>query len=307
MASPKRLKWCSATFVLLSTSSVLRAQDLVPRAYLITPMGSNAITIGSSFFDGSLSTDPNAPILDSKARFEVASLSYSCSFAFFGRSANLVGSVPYAVGTFSGLVTGNSKSVYRSGLSDARIRFAVNLRGGRAIDVQDFANWHEKFVLGASLTVITPIGQYDPAKVINPGLNRWAFKPELGMSRRWGRWALDLYGGGSFFTANDAYYPGAQTRTQNPVATLETHLSYVMKPRFWASLDGNFWTGGRSTVSGILKADYERESRLGATVSLPLNRQQSLKFSYSRGAYVSIGGNYNNVSAAWQYSWLNQR
>ena len=38
--------------------------------------------------------------------------------------------------------------------------------------------------MGMSLTVLVPIGQYDPANLINPGLNLLVFKPELRISRR---------------------------------------------------------------------------------------------------------------------------
>jgi hypothetical protein len=293
-----------AIFIALFAGRIVCAQDLVPRAYVITPVGSNAINLTTSFFDGSVSLDPTVPIIDSSARFNVMILSYSRSFALFGRSATVVGSVPYAIGNFRGSVAGNQKSVYRSGLTDGRIRIAMNLRGGRAMQAHEFVKWRERFVLGTSLSIIAPIGQYDPAKAVNPGLNRWGFKPELGMARRWGKWALDLYGGVWFFTSNPAYYPGTSTRTQKAVGAIETHLSYTLKPRLWASLDGNFWTGGRSTVNGSLKNDYQRNSRVGATVSVPLDRHQSLKFSYNSGAYVSIGGDYKNISAAWQYSWL---
>jgi hypothetical protein len=31
---------------------------------------------------------------------------------------------------------------------------------------------------------------------------------------------------------------------------------------------------------------------------------QSVKVSYSRGTYVRFGGNYQNVTVAWQYFWL---
>lgn len=47
--------------------------------------------------------------------------------------------------------------------------------------------------------------------------------------------------------------------------------------------------------------------RLGATVSLPLGKTQSLKFSCSKGIYIRYGGNYQNVSIAGQYAWLGKR
>lgn len=170
--------------------------------------------------------------------------------------------------------------------------------------VDEFPNWHERTIIGTSLTVVAPTGQYDPARLVNPGLHRWAVKPELGFSRRSGHWTLDLYGGVWFFGANGAYFPGTSTREQAPVAAGEAHLGYQVRPRFWFSADGNFWTGGRTTIDDIKNADLQRNSRIGATVSIPLDRHQSVKFSYSRGAYIAIGGDYQNLSAAWQYSWI---
>jgi Putative MetA-pathway of phenol degradation len=281
------------------------AQDLAPRAYLITPTGSNAVILSYSFFDGSVFTDPTLPIQDFKARYHAEVVSYYHALGFFGRSANVTGSFPYALGNFHAIVAGAENGVYRSGLADARVRFAVNLKGGPAMSLNEYLDWQEKTVLGASLTVVAPTGQYDPARVINPSLHRWAFKPELGISHRWhNRWALDLYAGGWFFTANNQYYPGPYTRNQEPIAVGEAHLTYYVKPRLWASLDGNFWAGGQSTVNGIHNADYQRNSRVGATIAIPLNQHQTLKFSYSRGAYIAIGGDYQNVSAGWAYSWI---
>ncbi len=302
---PKRWRPRAAAWVLIGLAAAAgHAQDLTPRAYLVTPVGSNAVILTWSFFDGDVSTDPSTPITDSAVRFNLPLLSFYHSFGFFGRSANVAASLPYAFGTFRGKVAGAEGQAYRSGLADARVRVSVNILGGRAMPLKEFRAWHEKTVLGASLTVAVPTGQYDPARVINPGLHRWGLRPEIGSSRRWGPWTVDLYGGVSFFTVNRQYYPGGSARTQAPIGYGELHLSYHFKPSCWMSLDGNFWTAGRSSINGIEKSDYQRNSRIGATAAIPLNRHQSLKVSYSRGAYISIGGNYHNVSVAWQYSWV---
>jgi hypothetical protein len=299
------VKMLMAVCVAGLVAAVGHAQDLAPRAYLITPKGSNAVILTYSFFDGSTFTDPTIPILDFKSLYHSEILGYYHAFSFFGRSANVTGSFPYALGNFQDIRPRGEDHMYRSGLADARARFSVNLKGGPAMSLNEYRAWREKTVLGASLTVVAPTGQYDPARVINPSLHRWAFKPELGLSRRWhNRWALDFYAGCWFFTPNNEYYPGTSTRTQQPIGVAEFHLNYYLKPRFWVSLDGNFWTGGRSTVNGTDNADYQRDSRLGATVAIPLDQHQTMKFSYSQGAYVSVAGNYKNVSAAWQYSWL---
>jgi hypothetical protein len=48
----------------------------------------------------------------------------------------------------------------------------------------------------------------------------------------------------------------------------------------------------------------QSNSRLGGTVAIPVTKHQSPKFSYNNRTYIRFGGNYQSVSAAWQYSWL---
>ncbi len=126
--------------------------------------------------------------------------------------------------------------------------------------------------LGVSLPVPAPTGQYDPTKLVNIGINRWAFKPEFGYSERWGKWVLDGYAGCWLFTTNpdcfsqNQYYPGTRSQSQEPIGAFEGHLSYDFKPRMWASLDANFWFGGITSVNGVPNpATLQRNSRVGAT------------------------------------------
>jgi len=234
-----------------------------------------------------------------------------------GRSANFVVSLPYAVGTFSGNVLGTNKSIYRSGLVDMNGRISVNLLGGPAMEGPQFLKWKQKTILGASLKVVAPTGQYDPSHLINWGLNRWAFKPELGLSRRWGSWLLDTYGGAWFYTANPDFYnvPIPRRQTQDPVGSFEGHLSHDFRKFYgirrlgaWASLDGNFWWGGVTSLNGIQNPQTRQTaSRIGGTVSVPLTQRQSIKVSYSNGTYVRYGGDYQNLQVAWQYSWIGKK
>jgi hypothetical protein len=290
---------------------VLRAQDLAPRAYVITPMHSNAITLTWSFYDGNINYNGALPVSGATGKYNVQIFSYYHSFSFFGRSANVVASLPYALGNFQGTAFGAEQHLYRSGLLDSAYRFSVNLKGGPAMPVQKFMKWHQKMLLGASLKVVAPTGQYDPTKLINWGTNRWSFKPEFGYSQRWDKWVLDGYFGVWFFTTNNefwsrnAFYAGTRSQSQSPIGAFEGHLSYDFKPRLWVSLDGNFWFGGKTSVNGVQNPlSREQNSRIGGTTSVPISKHQSLKFSYSNGTYIRFGGNYQNLSVAWQYSWL---
>jgi outer membrane putative beta-barrel porin/alpha-amylase len=282
----------------------LHAQDLTPRAYRITPVRSNAITLTYSFSSGSIFTDLALPITDFKARSHVGIFSYYHSFSFFGRSANVTGSLPYSVGTFEARVRNTEGSLYRSGLADMRLRLSVNLLGAPAMSLREFADWRERTTVGVSLTVAAPTGQYDPARLINAGSHRWAAKPELGIAKRWGRWTMDLYAGAWLYRDNTKFFPGSNTKGQTSVGAGEAHLTHNLTSRFWLSFDGNYWIGGRTILGGITKSDLQKNSRLGATVAIPLSGHQSLKFSYSAGSYITNGGDYQNVSVAWQYSWI---
>jgi hypothetical protein len=287
------------------------AQDLAPRAYFIGPLHSNAVTLTYSVNSGEVLVGGSLPITDFRATLNIPVFSVYHSMRFFGRSANIVASLPYGVGNFEGKVSGVSQSVYRSGLIDTVFRFSVNLKGGPAMSAGEFMKWRQKNLLGVSIKVVAPTGQYDPTKLVNLGSNRWAFKPELGYSGRRGHVVLDAYAGMWFFTTNPEFYshnaifPGTRTQSQKPVASFEGHLGYDVKPFVWVSLDGNFWYGGRTSFNGVENPQtLQKNSRIGVTASVRVAKHQSLKFSYSRGAFVTFGGDFQNVSVAWQYSWV---
>jgi hypothetical protein len=304
------LRWLTI-FVVIFIHSCW-AQDLSPRAYLITPLHTNTINLTSSFFTGGLSIGAVTTI-DASGTYGVQLVTLYHSFSFFGRSANIAVWMPYGVGHFQASVIRASGEIYRSGLLDSGIRFSVNLKGGPAMPISEFMKWKPKIVLGASLKVIAPTGQYKPTDLINWGINRWAFKPEFGYSQRFRKkWTLDGYAGIWFYTTNQKFFsiPTPQPQTQSPIGSFEGHLSYDAKnyrgkPPLWFSFDGNFWFGGTTSVGGISDpATRQTASRIGGTAAIPLNQHQSIKASFSTGTYYRVGGNYKNVSVSWQYSWL---
>jgi len=304
-----RLHFIAILFVLAMAPALrLSAQDLAPRAYLITPLKANAVTLTWSFYEGGINVNGTIPITGATGTYHVPVISYYRSLSLLGRSANITASLPYGVGHFQGSVLGTQRSVYRSGLLDFNVRVSVNLIGGPAMPLGEFMKWKQKTLLGASVKVAAPTGQYNAMKLVNWGINRWAIKPEIGYSRRLGKWVLDAYGGAWFFTTNPAFFdtPVPRPQTEAPLGSFEGHLSYEFKnPRCWASLDGNYWFGGTTTLNGILDpSTRQSSSRLGGTFALPITKHQSFKFAYSGGTYIRFGGNYHNLQVAWQYSWI---
>src|SRR6476646_10598762 len=143
-SSSSRMLFLFCSLFLLTIASVFTsAQDLAPRAYIVTPVHSNAVILVFSFFDGGLVFDNSVPITGATARISVPVFSYYHSLRFFGRSANFTGSLPYGIGNVRGTVLDADTKAYRSGLFDAAFRFSVNLMGAPAMDVADFRNWHQ--------------------------------------------------------------------------------------------------------------------------------------------------------------------
>jgi hypothetical protein len=300
---------CAGVFTAFSRGAA--AQELVPRAYVIAPVGSNALVLQYTRLDGGIQLDGALPITGATARSDVAAIGYYRAFALFSRTANVTVNLPYGYGQFVGTAFGVPRSTTLSGLLDSSLRLSVNLIGGRAMTLPEFLGWKQGSLLGVSIKIVAPTGEYDSARLLNWGANRWAFKPEIGFSQRLGNWFLDTYVGAWFYTTNpkffsqNAYVAGTLTQEEAPIGSFEAHLSYNISPRFWMSADANFWRGGATSLNGVFNSKTtQQSSRVGITASIPLTVHQSLKLSASDGAYVHYGGNYRNISLAWQYSWI---
>lgn len=280
-----------------------RAQELEPGAYSPAPIGMNIAVAAYTYSTGDLSFDTSVPITDANARINFAALAYVRTLDVGGRQASVSLALPYARGDFAGNVLGTYTTAYRSGSGDPRLRFAINLYGSPALTPKEFvARPPDKLILGASLVVSLPLGQYDSAKAVNIGQNRWAFKPELGASRAFGPWTLELDVGAWLYADNTNYY-GGQTRHQNILGSAQGHVIYTFKPRMWLALDANYFCGGRTSINGVEKNDLQRNSRAGLTYALPLTPQYSMKFSYSRGAITNIGADFDSFGVAFQSIW----
>ena len=112
-----------------------------------------------------------------------------------------------------------------SGLDDPRLRFSMNFYGAPALTLKEFAGYRQDLIVGASLSVTPPVGQYDDTKLINLGNNRWSFKPELGISKAWGKLTVDILPSVTFYTDNTNFYYG-RTYAEAPLYAVQGHVIY---------------------------------------------------------------------------------
>ena len=282
------------------------AQELEPRAYSASPIGTNFLVVGISRSSGEVVFDPTVPITDVHADIDAAILGAGRTFNLGGHLLLATIALPYVLGEITGKVFEEAASTTRSGLGDARMKVSVNLLGTPALTPAEFAKAPRRTNIGTSLTVAAPMGQYYGRKLINIGTNRWAFKPEVGLSHPIGRWTLDLAGGVWLFTANDRFYQGDSTRTQDPLFVVQGHASYNITRRAWAAVDATWYGGADVRVDGGPPSARQNNARLGATLALPVATGQSLKLAYSTGASTRTGANFTTLAVAWQYLWFDR-
>jgi len=294
--------WLGA--LLLLTAITARAQDLEPRAYAPTPVGTSFVLFGVGNSQGGVVLDASADIDDVKAEISFATTAFGYTFGLAGRQARVIAVVPAAWGEVTGDVRGDVRSRDLGGLLDPRFKFSIGLAGAPALSPEQFARTPHSTLLGASLTVVPPWGQYDSERLINLGFNRWAFKPEIGISHPVGRFTLEGSAGVWLFTTNHAYYPGRSERRQDPVVAVQGHIDYTFRSRAWLALNGTWFTGGQTEVNGVLKSDRQSNVRLGSTLSLPIKQRQSIKLIYSTGTNTRRGSDLNTYSVTWQRVWF---
>jgi hypothetical protein len=284
----------------LAAAGSATAQDLEPRAYSPSPSGTTFLVVAATRSAGGVFTDPSAQLTDVEAEIGILSLGFGHSFALLGKSALVLGLVPIAWGEARGQVGEARRETSRRGLADPRVKLSVILSGFRPMTPAEFARAPRRPIVGASLTVVPPMGQYQPSKLVNLGSNRWSFKPEIGMSLPAGRWTLEGYAALWVFTDNDAYYPGSAVRAQEPIPAVQGHVSYTLGRRGWLAVNATWYGGGQATVDGVDSGAPYRNARLGATWAIPIGRQQSFKVAYSTGAATRVGADFRTLSVAWQ-------
>lgn len=291
-----------AAFVLVLVGGGAHAQDIEPRAYSNAPIGINFLIAGYGYADGGLSADSSVPLTNANLQMHSTVLAYARSIDLWGRSGKLDVVVPYAWLSGDAEYAGQPVERETSGFGGPRLRLSMNFIGAPALSMQEFADYQQDLIVGASLQVGLPNGQYDADRLINIGSNRWFVKPELGVSKARGPWTLELATAAMIFGDNDDFY-GGQRREQDPIYSLQGHLVYSFQSGIWAALTGTYFTGGRTSVDGVAKDDLQESTRAGATLALPVNRHHSIKLYATTGLSIRTGTDYDAIGAAWQYRW----
>ena len=298
IATAATLAWIA----LVAGASAARAQDIEPRAFSNAPVGVNFLVMGLVYTQGGVAENPTLSVNDPQLTTANAVLGYARVIDVFGMSGKFDVIVPVTWLSAHATVAGDPVERKVDGLGDPRFRLSVNFIGAPALTMEEFQSYEQDLIVGGSVQVSVPVGQYDSSRLINIGTNRWSFKPELGVSKAIDRWTLELQAGVTFFTDNDDFF-GGHERAQEPLYSVQGHVIHRFNSGIWGSLDATYFFGGSTAVDGGDKEDRQENWRVGATLALPVDNHSSFKFYASSGVSARTGNNFDLFGIAWQYRW----
>jgi len=278
------------------------AQDLEPRSFSQTPVGMNFAVVSLGHAEGDMLFDQATTLEDVTGTITSGAAGYVRTLDFFGASAKASVVAPIVWGDWEGVYRGEQASASRRGLADPLLELSVNFLGAPAMKMSEMRGYEQEWVVGASLRMSVPVGQYFPDKLLNLGTNRWAFRPRLGVSYKSGPLTLEAMGSVWLFTDNEDFLGGALLE-QGPMWSSQFSGVYQLPSRVWFGLGVGFSRGGQTRTNGIAADTYKKNTRWAAIVSVPLNRQHSLKFAYINGLRTRAGADFDQFNLAWSMHW----
>jgi hypothetical protein len=302
LAVPVAVVRAAACSALLLVGLGVGAQEIEPRLYSNAPVGTNFLLVGLTDARGALPTDLSSPLQDADFRTTSGLFAHVRALDLWGKSGKFDVIAPYTALSGTARYLGEPVDRDVDGFSDPRFRLSVNLYGAPALSPEAFASYRQDLVVGASLQVTAPVGQYDRTRLVNIGTNRWSLKPELGVSKAIGRWTLEWAVAATLYTDNDDFFNGRR-RSQDPLYSTQGHLIYAFRSGVWGALDATYFTGGRTTLDGEQKNDLQKNWRIGGTLAFPIDRRNSLKIYGSTGVSARTGNDFDLFGIVWQYRW----
>lgn len=271
-------------------SQQVQAQEIEARAYSNAPIGINFVTGGiAQARSGSYTLTTEA-------------VNLTRIIDVLGQSGRISLLLPYAQLSGAGSVATQGMNASAEGLSDPVVKISANLYGAPALTLEQFKNYRQDLIIGASLAASIPWGKYNSEQMLNVGANRSLIQPGLGFSQAVGPWRLELAGMATIYTSNTNYL-GGNTLSQNPIYSSEAHVIYYFENMAYISADATYFTGGQKYVNGTAINGSEENWRFGSTFSHPINKHNSIRLTGSKGAYSSTNTSYNAMGISWQYRW----
>jgi hypothetical protein len=298
----KRLLVLASTCV----ASPLFGQNLDPRSFVNTPVGINFVTLAYGYSSGNVLFDAAVALENADLTVQGPTTGYARALDLWGLSGKADAALGWACADGTALFNGAPASRHVCGLSDPTAHVSVNFLGAPARTMREYGAYKQNLLVGAGFRVTAPLGQYDPAKLVNIGTNRWSFRPELGVSKQAGRLTLEFLGAVAFFTTNSDFF-GGHTQSQAPLYSGQVTVIYTFRSGIWGGVGGVYYGGGATRTDGGPATTPQENTRGGAVLVFPIGKHNSLKTVWSSGVTNRTGTDFDTFVVSWIHLWGGKR
>ncbi len=275
------------------------AQDIEPRRWTPLPIGTHVVGGGYVHTFGDILFDPVLQAEDVTIAINAMAVSYVQPLKIGNRLARLDVLLPYVNANWEGLLQGVPTNISRTGFSDPRVRFSINLIGPKALNAQEMMSYYKEnpsnTMFGASVSVTFPLGQYAGDRLLNLGQKRFVIRPQVGFVRNWGLWSYEFTASVFIYTNNNDFFNN-QKRKQDPTFAAQTHLIRRFRNRMWTSVSAGYGLGGQSIVDSQPNNDERGDLLYSLAFGFPITKKQSAKVFYLHSESVkSIGSDTDSI------------
>jgi Putative MetA-pathway of phenol degradation len=279
-------------FVLLISSASSFAQGDGPRSFILLPKDVWAVNARWLGMNQNLNATGTILVPKSEVKINVFPITLYRTFSLGGRFAQLSvmvnpGSVSASALEVPPVIPLPTTTINTSGLSDGFVSFKLGLMGAPAVDAYSYMKKPMEFSLFGELRYWYS-GNYDEGKALNMGTNRATYQIGLPMAiplnknLKRATW-LEISPSLMFFGDNNEPPRGtrADNIEQDPIFSLETHLSHNFNPKFWVFANLLYRLGGTTTTDGV--ENDNKQNMLGGGAGI------GYQFLPFLGAYADYG------------------
>lgn len=268
------------------------------RAYFLLPTGTNDFELTTTI----VHTELNGTVVDSAT----LTPSYRHTFDIMGDAGTFL--IGFPVGALSGTIHtpfGDFPASTNPAPGDFFIGGTLGIVGAPALSPMQYAQYQAGLQVSVSTRLFLPTGDYNSARPLNLGGNRWSLQTNLPISYVLGGslvnpqlTTLEIMPSVQIFGDNPDS-PGSHAVTsQAPLYGLEGHVTHNFSPMVWVSADAYGLLGGETTIGGVAQGDSQQSVSLGGTLGLTFSPSFAVRLSYDRQVYSKAPSSAGSTAMA---------
>ena len=274
----------------LACPSAASAQDDGARLYMMVPDQTTIASLRLHLLHSNVASDEGTVNEDNDLDTKLGVFQFVQALRFGSNQGFIFLVVP------ASHIAANDVTNGVTGFGDAQLGFVYGVHGTPALKPAAYADHPPGLAVNLLAKLFFPTGKYSSARSVNVGANRWALRLGVPVVYAMGERMADPH-----LTTVEAmptvtfYSPnhdpvGAERTKQKPLFIFEGHLTRGFTRDFWASIDLLWREGGEVIVDGLAAHNRQSALSLGATGTIALPANLSLRLSAGKVVARNVHG-----------------